>query len=60
VWNDLLHIFRKQVNKSRVDFAEPARHLESVLLPSTCFRMLWSDGLRLAVASGRVQIVRPS
>jgi hypothetical protein len=46
VWNDLLHIFGKQLIKTRVDSAESARHLESVLLPNTCFGTLWSDGLR--------------
>jgi hypothetical protein len=42
----LLHISSKQLIKCRADSAEPARHHGSVLLPSTCFRMLWSDGLR--------------
>jgi hypothetical protein len=32
---------------SRADSDELARHLGSVLIPSTCFRMLWFDGLRL-------------
>jgi hypothetical protein len=46
VWNNLLlHIFSEQLVKSRAT-AEPTRRLGSVFLPSTCFRMLWSDGLR--------------
>jgi hypothetical protein len=48
VWNSLLlHVFSKQLIKSRVDSAESARRLGSVLLPNTCFGTLWSDGLRL-------------
>jgi hypothetical protein len=46
-WNDLLHLFSKQLIKSRTDSAKSARRLGSVLLPNTCFEMLWSDGLRL-------------
>jgi hypothetical protein len=47
VWNDLiLHIFIKQLIKSRATFTELARCLRSILFPSTCFRMLWSDRLR--------------
>jgi hypothetical protein len=46
----LLHISSKQLIKSRADSTEPARHHGSDLLPSTCFRTLWSDGLRLKVA----------
>jgi hypothetical protein len=40
VWNDLLHIFNKQLIKSRADSAELARRLGSVLLPNTCFGTL--------------------
>jgi hypothetical protein len=47
VWNDFLHIFGKQLIKSRVNPTESSRRLSSVLLPNTCFGMLWSDGLRL-------------
>jgi hypothetical protein len=47
VWNDLLHIFSKQLIKSRVDSAESAIRLGSVLLPNNCFGTLWSDGLWL-------------
>jgi hypothetical protein len=47
MWNDfLLHIFSKHLIKSRVNSVELARCLGSVLLPSTYFRTLWSDGLR--------------
>jgi hypothetical protein len=47
-WNNLLfHIISKQLMKSRADSAELTRCLGSVLLPSTCFGTLWSDGLRL-------------
>ena len=47
MWNELLlNIFSKKLIKSRIDFAELARRLESVLLPSTYFRTLWSDDLR--------------
>jgi hypothetical protein len=44
MWNDILHIFGKQLIKSRTDSTESSRRLSSVLLPNTCFRMLWSDG----------------
>jgi hypothetical protein len=48
VWNDLLlDIFSKQLIKSRADSAKLTRRILSVLLPSTYFRTLWSDGLRL-------------
>jgi hypothetical protein len=47
VWNGLvLHIFSKQLIKSRANSVELARRLGSVLLPSTYFRTLWSDTLR--------------
>jgi hypothetical protein len=47
VWNNLLfRIFSKQLVKSRANSVEPTRRLGSVLLPSTYFRTLWSDGLR--------------
>ena len=46
VWNDRLHIFSEQPIKIRANSAEPAKRLGSVLLPSTCFRELWSDSLR--------------
>jgi hypothetical protein len=52
MWNDLLfHIFSKQLIKSRADSAEPVRGLGSALLPSTYFRMLQSDGLRMLLLS---------
>jgi hypothetical protein len=45
-WNVFLfHILSKQLIKSRSDFDVPARCLRSVLLSSTCFRTLWSDGM---------------
>jgi hypothetical protein len=47
VWNGLLHIFSKQLIKSRANSIELARRLGSVLLPSSYFGTLWSDGLRL-------------
>jgi hypothetical protein len=47
VWNDLLHIFSKQLIKSSGDSTESAIRLRSILLPNTCFGTLWSDGLRL-------------
>jgi hypothetical protein len=47
VWNGLLHIFGKQLTKSRADSTESSRRLSSILFPNTCFRTLWSDGLRL-------------
>jgi hypothetical protein len=47
VWNVLLHIFNKQLIKSRADSVESARRLGNVLLPNTCFGTLWSDGLSL-------------
>ena len=47
MWNGLLlNIFSKKLIKSRIDFAKLARRLESVLLPSTYSRTLWSDDLR--------------
>jgi hypothetical protein len=46
MWNCLLLIYNKQLIKSRADSAEPIKRLVSVLLPSTYFRTLWSDGLR--------------
>jgi hypothetical protein len=48
MWNNLLlYMFSKQLIKSRVDSTEPGKCLGSILLPSTCFRTLWSDDLRL-------------
>jgi hypothetical protein len=62
----LLHIFSKQLIKSRANSAEPTRCLGSVFLPSICFTTLWSDGLRsllLLVVCGppsrRSRIVQP-
>jgi hypothetical protein len=46
VWNSLLHLFSKQLIRSRTGSTEPAKHIVSVLHPSTCFRTLWYDGLR--------------
>jgi hypothetical protein len=49
------HIFSKHLIESRANSAELGRRLSSVLLPSICFTMLWSDGLRsllLLVVSG--------
>jgi hypothetical protein len=58
MWNNLfLHIFSNQMIKSRVDSVEPARCLGSVLLHSTYFRMLWSDGLRTLLL---LVVCRPS
>jgi hypothetical protein len=46
VCNILLHLFSKQLVRSRTDSTESAKRLVGVLHPSTCFRTLWYDGLR--------------
>ena len=47
LWNNLFHIFSKQLINSRANSAEPVRRLKSVLLPNICFGTLWSGSLRL-------------
>jgi hypothetical protein len=56
MWNDLLlHIFSKQLIKSRGDTVELAKCLGGVLPPRTHFRTSWFDGLRLLL----LLVVRP-
>jgi hypothetical protein len=45
VWNDLLHIFSKELIKSRANSVESAKRPRSVFLTSTYLSTLWSDGL---------------